>query len=164
VTQVTRGISQFAALSRHQNKTAVCHRYPEQIRTGISLRQGRKVFHAHPHFAPSSALALHGLHIGGTPRRDRHHRRPGGAAPPLDPGRPLQNHHSARNMFPVGVVQDKYPFSGSDPVYGGWTHDILPYAENQQLKSLYNPSATTPPTPVTTTAGTALAQVTRFRE
>jgi prepilin-type N-terminal cleavage/methylation domain-containing protein len=79
-------------------------------------------------------------------------------------GLACQNYHGARNTFPAGDVMDSYPFGGGNPVYGGWTHDILPFAENTQLQTMYNPSATTPLTPVTITTGPKLEQVTRFRE
>ncbi len=78
-------------------------------------------------------------------------------------GLALQNYHSAHNEFPAGNIGDAYPFSGSLPVYGGWTHEILAYAENTQTKDLYNPSATTPPTPVTLT-NTGDAQFTRVKQ
>jgi type II secretory pathway pseudopilin PulG len=79
-------------------------------------------------------------------------------------GLACQNYHGARNTFPAGDVMDSYPFSGSNPVYGGWTHDILPFAENTQLQTMYNPSSTKPLTPVTVTTGPKLEQVTQFRE
>jgi prepilin-type N-terminal cleavage/methylation domain-containing protein/prepilin-type processing-associated H-X9-DG protein len=81
-------------------------------------------------------------------------------------GLALQNYHSARNEFPEGAMLEAYPYSGSNPVFGGWTQEILPYAENAATKSLYNPNATTPPTPVTLSnaSDARYPQVRQYRE
>ncbi len=56
-------------------------------------------------------------------------------------GLALQNYHSARREFPPGVVVDDGNYSNTDPVFIGWTREILPYAEDSALRDLYpNPS------------------------
>jgi prepilin-type processing-associated H-X9-DG protein len=58
-------------------------------------------------------------------------------------GLALLNHESARKKFPAGAVQNVPYSSGASPfkVYTGWTRDILPYAEDSALHSLYpNPA------------------------
>jgi prepilin-type N-terminal cleavage/methylation domain-containing protein/prepilin-type processing-associated H-X9-DG protein len=56
-------------------------------------------------------------------------------------GLALHNYHSARSEFPPGVVVDDGQYRNSDPVYIGWTREILPYAEDSVLQGLYpNPN------------------------
>jgi type II secretory pathway pseudopilin PulG len=56
-------------------------------------------------------------------------------------GLALQNHHSARGAFPPGVVVDDDQYRNTDPVYIGWTREILPYAEDSALRGMYpNPN------------------------
>jgi type II secretory pathway pseudopilin PulG len=77
-------------------------------------------------------------------------------------GLALQNYHSARDEFPAGNLMD-YPCCNAN-VYDGWSRSILPYAENETIKALYNPNATNPPTPVTTTTGPQAENIRKYRE
>ena len=47
-------------------------------------------------------------------------------------------HHDAQGVFPSGAVTDCAGTCGT--YYQGWTREIMPYAENDQLKNLYVPS------------------------
>jgi type II secretory pathway pseudopilin PulG len=58
-------------------------------------------------------------------------------------GLALQNYHSSRREFPPGVVVDDGNYSNTDPVFIGWTREILPYAEDSALRDLY-PNPTVP--------------------
>jgi prepilin-type N-terminal cleavage/methylation domain-containing protein len=51
-----------------------------------------------------------------------------------------QNYHSSRNKFPPGALYDTWIYSATINVYNGWTREILPYAEDDALKALYNPT------------------------
>jgi prepilin-type N-terminal cleavage/methylation domain-containing protein/prepilin-type processing-associated H-X9-DG protein len=56
-------------------------------------------------------------------------------------GLALHNHHSARGAFPPGVVVDDGNYNNTDPVFIGWTREILPYAEDTALRAIYpNPN------------------------
>ena len=57
-------------------------------------------------------------------------------------GLAMQNHHSAKKAFPPGVWLwgDKGQVS-SQGSFSNWGLDILPYAEEESLRSLYNPKA-----------------------
>jgi prepilin-type N-terminal cleavage/methylation domain-containing protein len=50
------------------------------------------------------------------------------------------NHHDQKGTFPPGCVLDKYPYSGTDNFYSGWTREIMAYAEDTALRELYNPT------------------------
>src|SRR5262245_8146843 len=50
----------------------------------------------------------------------------------------LHNYHSARKTFPPGGEMASFPYSGNNPVYTGWTREILPYCEDQSLKNIYD--------------------------
>lgn len=55
-------------------------------------------------------------------------------------GLALQNHHAAKGAFPFGVEMD-----GAIGAGGGlrtWCIEILPYAEDEQLRNLYDPTLT----------------------
>ena len=51
-------------------------------------------------------------------------------------GLALLNHHSARNTFPAGNLMSDYNLGAAD-YYGGWTREIMPYAEDNALRTLY---------------------------
>jgi prepilin-type N-terminal cleavage/methylation domain-containing protein/prepilin-type processing-associated H-X9-DG protein len=56
-------------------------------------------------------------------------------------GLALHNHHTARGAFPHGVVVDDGQYKNTDPVYIGWSREILPYAEDTALRDMYpNPN------------------------
>ena len=48
----------------------------------------------------------------------------------------LHNHHSAQATFPAGNMMSNTSI-GSASYYGGWTREIMPYAEDTALQSLY---------------------------
>jgi len=51
------------------------------------------------------------------------------------------NYESAKKVLPPGNVLGAAGYTGSSTqVYTGWTREIMPYAENSQLKQLYNPA------------------------
>jgi len=50
------------------------------------------------------------------------------------------NHHDTKGTFPPGCVMEKYPYSGSDNFFTGWTREIMPYAEDTALRDIYNPT------------------------
>jgi prepilin-type N-terminal cleavage/methylation domain-containing protein len=50
------------------------------------------------------------------------------------------NHHDQKGTFPPGCVMEKYPYSGSDNFFTGWTREIMAYAEDSALRDLYNPA------------------------
>jgi prepilin-type N-terminal cleavage/methylation domain-containing protein/prepilin-type processing-associated H-X9-DG protein len=50
------------------------------------------------------------------------------------------NHHDQKGTFPPGCVLEKYPYSGGNNVYTGWTREIMPYTEDPALHALYDPS------------------------
>src|SRR5262245_59269147 len=52
----------------------------------------------------------------------------------------IQNHHDQKGTFPPGCVLEKYPYSGSDNFYTGWTREIMAFAEDSALRELYNPT------------------------
>jgi prepilin-type N-terminal cleavage/methylation domain-containing protein/prepilin-type processing-associated H-X9-DG protein len=54
-------------------------------------------------------------------------------------GLALLNHHEAKGAFPAGCVKTDATGTGGD-YYGGWTHDIMSYAEDEALKNLYLPN------------------------
>ena len=48
----------------------------------------------------------------------------------------LINHHDSKKTFPAGVVVDtKWPPTA---VYEGWTTEVMKYAENDAIRSLYD--------------------------
>ena len=51
----------------------------------------------------------------------------------------IHNHHDAQKVFPVGAIRDSCT-SLTTPYYNGWTREIMPYAEDDTLKQLYDPS------------------------
>jgi prepilin-type N-terminal cleavage/methylation domain-containing protein len=55
-------------------------------------------------------------------------------------GLALHNHLGAKNAFPPGALYKTAVYSANMDVYSGWTREILPFAEDQQLTSLYNPT------------------------
>ena len=55
-------------------------------------------------------------------------------------GLALHNHLSAKNAFPPGALYPTTIYAGNMDVHSGWTREILAYAEDGQLKSLYNPT------------------------
>ncbi|MEN1678286.1 MAG: DUF1559 domain-containing protein [Planctomycetota bacterium] len=57
-------------------------------------------------------------------------------------GLALQNHHSARNAFPPGVVIDQACCADRNmKTYTSWSIEVLPYMENDALQGLYDRSA-----------------------
>src|SRR5690242_18863567 len=40
------------------------------------------------------------------------------------------NHHDTKGTFPPGCVMEKYPYSGNDNFFTGWTREIMAYAED----------------------------------
>jgi prepilin-type N-terminal cleavage/methylation domain-containing protein/prepilin-type processing-associated H-X9-DG protein len=50
------------------------------------------------------------------------------------------NYESAQRVLPYGNKIGDQGYKGDNTVmYSGWTREIMPYAENNQLKNLYNP-------------------------
>jgi len=54
-------------------------------------------------------------------------------------GLAVLNYESAKKVLPYGVVISLYSGSGTE-LYSGWTREIMPFAENAQLKQLYDPT------------------------
>ncbi len=52
----------------------------------------------------------------------------------------LLNHHDTKKAFPAGAIKDSCTSTGS-MFYSGWTREIMPYAEDDALKGLYDPKA-----------------------
>lgn len=52
-------------------------------------------------------------------------------------GLALQNYHAAKNELPAGAILDQACCSGSK-TFSGWTIEILPYMEDDNLRQLYN--------------------------
>jgi prepilin-type N-terminal cleavage/methylation domain-containing protein/prepilin-type processing-associated H-X9-DG protein len=52
-------------------------------------------------------------------------------------GLALLNHHESKKAFPPGCVKDGLATAGK--YYNGWTQEIMPYAEDDAIKSLYIP-------------------------
>jgi prepilin-type N-terminal cleavage/methylation domain-containing protein len=50
------------------------------------------------------------------------------------------NHHDQKQSFPPGCVMEKYPYSGGDNFFTGWTREVMAYAEDSALRELYNPT------------------------
>jgi prepilin-type processing-associated H-X9-DG protein len=50
----------------------------------------------------------------------------------------MLNHHDTQKEFPAGCVKDADSTGGK--YYNGWTHEIMPYAEDDSLKQLYIPN------------------------
>jgi prepilin-type N-terminal cleavage/methylation domain-containing protein len=65
------------------------------------------------------------------------------------------NHHDAQRVFPVGAIKDSCTGTGG-MFWNGWTREIMPYAEDDALQKLYNPSIV-----ITDTSN---VDVIRFRE
>ena len=56
-------------------------------------------------------------------------------------GLAILNYETANKVFPYGAMLGKTGYqSNSTELYSGWTREIMPYAENTQLKQLYNPA------------------------
>jgi prepilin-type N-terminal cleavage/methylation domain-containing protein/prepilin-type processing-associated H-X9-DG protein len=68
------------------------------------------------------------------------------------------NYESARKVLPPGVEAETIDVQSVS--YTGWTREIMAYAENPALRNMYQPQATTPPTPVTS----PLPAVKEYRE
>ncbi len=51
-------------------------------------------------------------------------------------GLALHNHHSARSEFPAGNLMGDWNLGSAD-YFGGWTREIMPFAEDTALQSLY---------------------------
>jgi len=51
----------------------------------------------------------------------------------------MLNHHDAKKTFPPGNVMSGTGI-GAASYFNGWTTEIMPYAEDPALKSLYNPT------------------------
>jgi prepilin-type N-terminal cleavage/methylation domain-containing protein/prepilin-type processing-associated H-X9-DG protein len=51
----------------------------------------------------------------------------------------MLNHHDAKKAFPPGNVMSGTGI-GAASYFNGWTTEIMPYAEDPALKSLYNPT------------------------
>ncbi len=60
------------------------------------------------------------------------------------------NYESAKNLLPYGALLGSSADLGGTPLYAGWTIEILPFCENQQLKALYRPGIVITSTDVTT--------------
>ena len=71
----------------------------------------------------------------------------------------MLNHEQAKTFFPAGV-ETNAASGGTTAVYTGWTREIMPFAENQALKNLYNPTISVADTGTTPDALAAK----RFRE
>ena len=52
-------------------------------------------------------------------------------------GLAMLNHHNSKGTFPPGNIMDNANI-GSSGYFNGWTTEIMPYAEDPALKSLYN--------------------------
>jgi prepilin-type processing-associated H-X9-DG protein len=63
-------------------------------------------------------------------------------------GLALLNYHDTKKTFPPGNVMTDTAI-GSSKYYEGWTQSIMSFAEDEALKSLYDPS--TDPTPISIT-------------
>jgi prepilin-type N-terminal cleavage/methylation domain-containing protein len=73
-------------------------------------------------------------------------------------GLAILNYESGKSVLPYGnLIGGAY--SGSVPLFAGWTVEILPYAENQQLQALYVPG-----TVMTDTTGPNAARIKQLRE
>ncbi len=51
-------------------------------------------------------------------------------------GLALHSHHAARTTFPAGNLMGHFNL-GNAEYYGGWTREIMPFAEDEALRSLY---------------------------
>ena len=70
----------------------------------------------------------------------------------------MLNYESSKGELPPGVVQGQ---TGPGQLYfNGWTREIMPYAEDEQLRQLYNDTAID----ITTTNTTKYPNIKRFRE
>jgi prepilin-type N-terminal cleavage/methylation domain-containing protein len=72
------------------------------------------------------------------------------------------NYESSRKTMPPGVVKDNPAGTTGGDYFHGWTHDIMPYAEDASLRSLY--IETVPITIAPNPADTKATQAVRFRE
>jgi prepilin-type N-terminal cleavage/methylation domain-containing protein/prepilin-type processing-associated H-X9-DG protein len=68
-------------------------------------------------------------------------------------GLAVLNYESAKKVLPYGNMLPA-TVSGSADLYGGWTIEILPFCENQQLKALYRPNI-----PITSTTDLQAKQI-----
>jgi prepilin-type N-terminal cleavage/methylation domain-containing protein len=57
-------------------------------------------------------------------------------------GTALHNHHSSKTAFPPGNVVNGGWQSGAARTFTGWTIELMPYAEDQNLRDLYDDSLT----------------------
>jgi prepilin-type N-terminal cleavage/methylation domain-containing protein/prepilin-type processing-associated H-X9-DG protein len=71
----------------------------------------------------------------------------------------MLNHHDSKKEFPAGCVKDADTTQGQ--YYGGWTLEIMPYAEDTALNSLYVPDV---PVSLNQTSHPEYAKVKQFRE
>jgi prepilin-type N-terminal cleavage/methylation domain-containing protein/prepilin-type processing-associated H-X9-DG protein len=55
-------------------------------------------------------------------------------------GLAMMNHHDARGAFPAGNLM-KGAIGSTTASYTGWTTEIMPYSEDQNLRNLYDPKA-----------------------
>jgi prepilin-type N-terminal cleavage/methylation domain-containing protein len=51
----------------------------------------------------------------------------------------IHNHHDSKKVFPVGAIRDSCT-SLTTAYYNGWTREIMPYAEDDALRQIYDPS------------------------
>jgi prepilin-type N-terminal cleavage/methylation domain-containing protein len=51
----------------------------------------------------------------------------------------MHNHHDSKKVFPVGAIRESCT-SLTTLYYNGWTREIMPYAEDDALKNLYDPT------------------------
>ncbi|HJQ79372.1 MAG TPA: DUF1559 domain-containing protein [Lacipirellulaceae bacterium] len=50
----------------------------------------------------------------------------------------IHNHHDTQKVFPVGAIRESCT-NLTTLYYNGWTREIMPYAEDDALRKLYNP-------------------------
>jgi prepilin-type N-terminal cleavage/methylation domain-containing protein len=55
-------------------------------------------------------------------------------------GLSVLNYESAQRVLPYGNMMGAAFANVGDQFYSGWTREIMPYSENNQLKQLYNPN------------------------
>jgi prepilin-type N-terminal cleavage/methylation domain-containing protein/prepilin-type processing-associated H-X9-DG protein len=75
-------------------------------------------------------------------------------------GLAVLNYESSMKTFPAGVETDATA-GGTNPVFSGWTREIMNYSENPALREMYKPEKATPPVSVVSTTDLGAKQ---FRE
>ena len=77
-------------------------------------------------------------------------------------GLAILNYESARRELPPGNIKDSPTQSTAGDYYSGWSHDLMPYAEDTTLRSLYVDSV--PITATTPANDPKVIQAKQFRE